>query len=303
MHPHPDITVDYFSNFSEVDHLTTTTATQVINKVRSHFTRYGIPDTVVSDNGPQFSGSQFAAFAQQWQFTRVTSSPRYPQSMNGKTESTVKTAKLIMKKALEAKCDVYLALLDFRNTHSEYLHSSPAQRMFGRPTRTLLPLSPSLLQPEPARQTTALKQLCKAKDKQAQQYNRTSKSLSQMLPGGNVVRMKPPSGTYGRSADRWTRLARIIKSMGPRSTRSSVKVQRFAGIAASCALHRISTRPHLSRRSSTTKSKEAHNLRHRLVTQLTIRSYVSHARHKLQYSIFLPQSIMLQTKPYQLKQQ
>ena len=209
--------MDYFSNFSEVDHLTTTTATQVINKVRSHFTRYGIPDTVVSDNGPQFSGSQFAAFAQQWQFTRVTSSPRYPQSMNGKTESTVKIAKLIMKKALEAKCDVYLALLDFRNTHSEYLHSSPAQRMFGRRTRTLLPLSPSLLQPEPARQTTALKQLCKAKDKQAQQYNRTSKSLSQLLPGGNVVRTKPPTGTYGRSADRWTRLARVIKSMGPRS--------------------------------------------------------------------------------------
>ena len=132
----------------------------------------------------------------------VTSSPRYPRS-NGKAENTVKTAKLITKKALEAKCDVYLALLDFCNTHSEYLHSSPAQRMFGRRTQTLLPLSPSLLQPEPSRPTTALKQLCKAKDKQAQQYNRTSKSLSQLLPG-NVVRTKPPSGTYRRSADRWT---------------------------------------------------------------------------------------------------
>ena len=33
-------------------------------------------------------------------------------------------------------------------------------------------------------------------------------------------------------------------------TWSSVKVQRFARIAASCALHRSRTRPHLSRRSS-----------------------------------------------------
>ena len=87
----------------------------------------------------------------------MTSSPRYPRS-NGKAENTVKTAKLITKKALEAKCDVYLALLDFCNTHSEYLHSSPAQRMFGRRTQTLLPLSPSLLQPEPSRQTTSKEQ-------------------------------------------------------------------------------------------------------------------------------------------------
>ena len=54
------ITVDYSSNFSKIDHLTTTTATQVINKLRIHFSRYGIPD-------------QFA-FAQQWQFTHMTSS-------------------------------------------------------------------------------------------------------------------------------------------------------------------------------------------------------------------------------------
>ena len=219
----------------------------------------------------------------------MTSSPRYPRS-NGKAENTVKTAKLITKKALEAKCDVYLALLDFCNTHSEYLHSSPAQRMFGRRAQTLLPLSPSLLEPEPARQTTALKAAMQSK----------GQAGTAVQPGNGV---HEASQWDVRTQCRPMDSCASYQVHGPSLLPGRVKVQRFAGISASCALHRSSTRPHLSRRSSTTKSKEAHNLRHRLVTQLTIRSYVSHARHKLQYSIFLPQSIMLQTKPYQSKQQ
>ena len=294
------ITLNYFSNFTEVDHLMTTTSTQVINKLRIHFSMYGILDTVVSDNGPHFSSEQFAAFAQQWQFTHMTSSPHYPQS-NNKAENAVKTAKLIMKKALESKSDVYLALLDFRNTLREYMHSSPAQRMFGRCTGTLLPLSPSLLQPKPAQQTTALKQLCRAKDKQAQQYNHKSKpwascSLETLYERSLLVGRTDAVQTYGP-------LHELSSPWALTPTWLSVKVQHFARTATNCALHWSSTRPHLCWRSSRTKSKEAHNLSHHPMTQLTILSHVSLACHKLQRSIFLPQLIILQTKPLQLKQQ
>ncbi|PIK62480.1 hypothetical protein BSL78_00577 [Apostichopus japonicus] len=46
------ITVDYMSNFWEIDFLRDTTSTTVIRKLKGNFARHGIPDIVVSDNGP-----------------------------------------------------------------------------------------------------------------------------------------------------------------------------------------------------------------------------------------------------------
>lgn len=129
------LTVDYFSNFVEVDYLTSTTSTAVIKKIKEQFSRHGIPEIVFSDNGPQFSCREFKSFADVWGFEHRTSSPLYPQS-NGKAENAVKTCKLIMKKAALSKSDVHLALLDFRNTPSERDGTSPSQKLFSRRTRT-----------------------------------------------------------------------------------------------------------------------------------------------------------------------
>ena len=41
-----------------------------------------------------------------------------------------------------------LAILDYRNTPSQDVGSSPAQRMFCRRTRTLLPMCENLLKPQ-----------------------------------------------------------------------------------------------------------------------------------------------------------
>lgn len=49
------ITVDYFSNFWEIDYLPDTISSTVIRKLKAHFARQGIPDVVISDNGPQYS--------------------------------------------------------------------------------------------------------------------------------------------------------------------------------------------------------------------------------------------------------
>ena len=45
-------TVDYMSNFWDIDHLQNTAAKTVITKLEHHFARHGIPDQVVTDNGP-----------------------------------------------------------------------------------------------------------------------------------------------------------------------------------------------------------------------------------------------------------
>ena len=112
------ITTDRYSNFFELDILTSTTARAVINKLKPHLEIYGLPDRLTTDNGPQFDCAEFQKFAAEYQFEHVKTSPRYPQS-NGKAENSVKTAKHILKKAADANRDPHLSLLDFRNTPSE----------------------------------------------------------------------------------------------------------------------------------------------------------------------------------------
>ncbi|XP_064622514.1 uncharacterized protein K02A2.6-like [Lineus longissimus] len=53
------VTVDFFSNFIEVDFLPTITSSQVINVLKKHFARYGIPRIFQSDTGSQLTSSEF----------------------------------------------------------------------------------------------------------------------------------------------------------------------------------------------------------------------------------------------------
>lgn len=184
------ILVDYYSSFFEVDKLSDTASTTIVHKTKGHFARHGIPDVVITDNGPQFSCREFSRFARDWHFKHTTTSPRYPQA-NGKVENTVKTCKNLLQKAMDSKQDVYLALLDFRNTPSEIIGSSPAQRLFGRRTRTQIPMSSKLLEPETIDGTEVTANMQKAKEKQAKRYDNKSKSLPPLIPG-EQIRMKRP---------------------------------------------------------------------------------------------------------------
>ena len=92
---------DYYSSYIEVSRLTTVTSKAVIKALKEIFARFGIPDEVVSDNGPQFSSAEFAVFAKTWSFAHVTSSPTHAQS-NGKAESAVKTVKRLFTKCQES---------------------------------------------------------------------------------------------------------------------------------------------------------------------------------------------------------
>ena len=140
-------TVDCYSNFIEVDYLQSTDSSTVIVKLKAHFARQGIPDVLMTDNGPQFSSTEFRRFVQSWGFRHQTSSPGYPQS-NGSAEAAVKVAKSLMRKCLATKDDYFLALLNHRNTPSAGFNSSPSQRLLGRRSKTLLPITKNLLRPE-----------------------------------------------------------------------------------------------------------------------------------------------------------
>ena len=136
--------MDYCSQFFEVDYLPDPTSRQVIHKLKHHFARYGICDTLVTDNGSQFASDAFRTFTKSWAFNHETSSPGNSKA-NGAAEAAVKVAKRIMKKSKDSNEDAYLGFLNHRNTPTEGLKSSPAQRLMGRRTKTMTPTTSSKL--------------------------------------------------------------------------------------------------------------------------------------------------------------
>ena len=128
------ITVDHYSDFLEITQLNNTTAARVVEATKSQFARHGIPQTVVTDNNPQFVSAEYGLFATSYDFVRKTSSLYYSRG-NGKAESAIKIAKAFLKKA----DDPWLAILDYRNTPTQGQTASSAQRLMSRRTRGLLP--------------------------------------------------------------------------------------------------------------------------------------------------------------------
>ena len=68
----------------------------------------------MSDNGAQFSADVFLTFSNNYGFTHITSSPRFPQS-NGKAEHAVKTVKTLLKICDDRKNN-YLVLMGYQVT-------------------------------------------------------------------------------------------------------------------------------------------------------------------------------------------
>ena len=183
------VTVDYLTNFWEVDHLRDdTSARSVIRKLKLNFARYGIPQKLVSDNGPQFTSQEFKIFTDEWEIEHDLTSPYHPQA-NGKAESAVKMAKTLMKKARHSKSDFYLMLLEYRNTSTQVLGTTPAQRMLCRTIRSRLPAKAATREQKPVDMKHLTEQVEKAQRKQERTYNRGSKRLAP-LNRGQAVRIR-----------------------------------------------------------------------------------------------------------------
>ena len=98
-----------------------TTSTAVIDALKAVFSRHSIPETLRSDNGPQYASGEFAKFASTYGFKHTTSSPHYPQS-NGQAERCVQT----VKRLLVQSTDPYLSLMSYRATPLPWCGISPS---------------------------------------------------------------------------------------------------------------------------------------------------------------------------------
>lgn len=192
------IVADYNTKFFEISELPNTLASTVIAHTKNIFARFGIPKSVISDNGPQFTSQEYKLFSQQWDFAHTTSSPEFPQS-NGFIERTIQTVKHSLTKALSSEEDPYLALLALRTTPGKD-KLSPARRLMGRTPRTTVPSVKCPLKSSKPEQIPR---------KTITQYNSHARNLPELHPGDKVLL---------RGDGKWSKKGEVMKrNQHPRS--------------------------------------------------------------------------------------
>ena len=117
----------------------------------SLFAKYGIPHTIVSGNGTQFTSAMFSQFCKNNGIHHKLSAPYHP-STNGEAERFVQTFKSSMKVS-ENNLQTALCqfLMKYRSTPHASTGKTPASMMFNREITTRL----SLLFPEEVVQNQA----------------------------------------------------------------------------------------------------------------------------------------------------
>ena len=92
------VAVDYFTKWAEAEPLATITTKKVINfVVRNIICRFGLPHTIITDNGTQFDSAEFKDFYERFHIRKKFSAVAHPQA-NGQVEAVNKVIKSIPKK-------------------------------------------------------------------------------------------------------------------------------------------------------------------------------------------------------------
>ncbi|UYV75129.1 K02A2.6-like [Cordylochernes scorpioides] len=136
------LVVDANSNWIEVFPVRGTTSQENIKLLRECFARYGLPQCLVSDNGPPFNSIEFKEFLRKNNVYHLTS-PAYNPSSNGIAEVSVRIIKKSLEKSLEESpnsnmdCILQNVLFNYRNTPTS-LDKPPVERLLSYVPRTFV---------------------------------------------------------------------------------------------------------------------------------------------------------------------
>ncbi|RXN30262.1 putative protein K02A2.6-like protein [Labeo rohita] len=137
------VVVDACTKWPEVFSMTSTTASQTVTVLRELFARTGVPEQLVSDNGPQFVSAEFQVFLKNNGIKHVTSAPYHPAT-NGLAERFVQSLKNALRAMTNEKITLNQKLQNFlfayRNAAHATTNRTPAMLFLGRPLRSRLDL-------------------------------------------------------------------------------------------------------------------------------------------------------------------
>ncbi|XP_064091616.1 uncharacterized protein K02A2.6-like [Macrobrachium nipponense] len=142
------ILVDAYSKWPEVIPMQTTSSVATIKSLMQIFATHGLPERIVTDNGPQFTSQEFKEFLNVNGIQHTLSATYHP-STNGEAERFVQTFKHNMKcrQANSGNVASHIAkfLLSYRTTVNNTTGVTPSYLLMGRRIRNKLDLMyPSL---------------------------------------------------------------------------------------------------------------------------------------------------------------
>ncbi|UYV72493.1 K02A2.6-like [Cordylochernes scorpioides] len=188
------LVVDRYSGYPEVFTLDPPTAINVKNKLRETFARFGIPETMMSDNGPPFRSEIMTDFCIRWGIKQLFSSPHLHRS-NGLAERNIQTIKNQLIKCRDEGSDPYLAILAYRNTPKNDL-PSPAQLCLSRSLRCQIPRITPLYRPYQTNWRSIENAKRKRQSSMKEQYDRNSKSYPKVNVGEDAWCQIHPRETW-----------------------------------------------------------------------------------------------------------
>ena len=127
------IFIDTYSKWMEVHITSGATSAVTINKMKLTFSTLGLPEVLVTDNGPAFTSQEFTNFIKANSIRHLISVPYHPTS-NGLAKRVVQTFKAAMKKLSTGslKDRVMKVLFKYRITPQSTTGQSPSELLFGR---------------------------------------------------------------------------------------------------------------------------------------------------------------------------
>ncbi len=135
------VLVDACSKWMDVRLMKSITATKTIEELRMIFATHGLPQKVVTDNGPTFTSSEFQEFMSRNGIRFIHSAPYHP-STNGLAERAVQSFKQGIKRIQSGSIQERLSryLFKYRITPHSTTGVSPAELLMGRRPRSVLDL-------------------------------------------------------------------------------------------------------------------------------------------------------------------
>lgn len=193
------VVVDAHSKWPEAIVMQETSTERTIDELRLIFSRFGLLQQLVSDNGPQLVSKEFKAFMEENGIHHITSAPYHPAT-NGLAERFVQTMKHAIKsgqgrRSLNQRLSAFL--LSYRNTPHATTKVSPASALLNRQLRTRL----DLLRPLKTKEVVRLQQ-------RAQVDRRGKAQLRTFTPGDQVL-----ARNYTRG-EKW-KPATVLAKTGP----------------------------------------------------------------------------------------
>ena len=133
------VVIDAYSKWLEVHCMKSTTSSATIEKLREIFAIHGLPATLVSDNGSNFTSSEFEEFMKRNGIKHIKVAPYHPVS-NGLAERAVRVFKEGFEKMGEGSIQTKLSrfLLSYRTTPHSTTGVPPAELLMKGKLRTQL---------------------------------------------------------------------------------------------------------------------------------------------------------------------